>query len=168
VAVADHDDDGDSAAGAVGEDGGPAGSEHRSSGTAARPSSDLGTIADGNQAGHQAGYQAGSGRAMSAGDEEGLPDERSRFLAELGKWAMEERLRNTVIDAKGRGLGYMSWLIRYVGHTDYDVEFTERARTNGHFHDCWNRYSRDDVPTHKFTDDNDEIESSKVTLVLAS
>lgn len=74
-------------------------------------------------------------------------------VKDMGKCAMEERARNTVIQAKKDKLSYSRWLKQYVGEGDYDAEFGERCfRRNEKWHARWESYCENDEMTFEFTD----------------
>jgi hypothetical protein len=69
-------------------------------------------------------------RRRFVGDGDGDDDAGLRHVQHVGKCAMEERVRNTVIRAKCDGVAYGAWLVKCVGEGDYDAEFVSRMRRN--------------------------------------
>jgi len=57
-------------------------------------------------------------------------DAAIQHMQDVGKCAMEERVRNTVIRAKQEGISYAVWLVKSIGEGDYDTEFVSRTRRN--------------------------------------
>ena len=64
-------------------------------------------------------------RILGQGDDAAI-----QHMQDVGKCAMEERVRNTVIRAKQEGVTYAAWLVKSIGEGDYDTEFVSRTRRN--------------------------------------